>query len=144
MTEIVIFNVCFQKVTQVWGELHQSCWVIWNSSIIVKDLVSFLYFYLTNTQICVCVFIGLSLSACVSWSYCVYWERVYSLLLESKQRSVVSGVGECLQFLQVHRLTPICARSLINRGIWWFWRGMPAAPWGAANSVLGQALAPHI
>lgn len=71
----------------------------------------------------------------------VFTGREYSLFL---QRSVVSGVGECLLFLQVHRLTPICARSLINRGIWWFWRGMPAAPWGAANSALGQALAPHI
>lgn len=56
---------------------------------------------------------------------------------------VVSGARRWRMSL-IPPSAPICARSLINRGIWWFWRGMPAAPWGAANSVLGQALAPHI
>lgn len=78
---------------------------------------------------------------------CVYIQYIYrereNIDSVSQVQTVVSGVWRW-QMSLIPPSPPICARSLINRSIWWFWRVMPAAPWGAANSVLGQALAPHI
>lgn len=71
---------------------------------------------------------------------CFLRECIVSITLV---QTAVSGVWRWRMSL-IPPSPPICARSLINRGIWWFWRGMPVALWGAANSVLGQALAPHI